>query len=143
MYRPLCRWGWCLVLALPAFASDWPAIEKALGQQDWASAAPLIEQGLSEHPRDARLRLLQGMVLAKRGQLNAAQARLTQLSLAHPELSEVHNNLGIVLALQKNWGEAIAAFERAHLADPKNSAAGQNLDRARAQWAQLQQAESK
>lgn len=126
-----------------AHASDWPAINKAMSEQAWDQAASLIDTGLQEHPRDARLRLLQGMVLAKKGRLPEAQTRLTQLSTDHPELSEAHNNLGIVLALQNQWPAALRAFERARLADPSNAAAVQNLHRAQAQWAKQQAAASK
>ena len=135
----------CMALLMAvgaAHASDWPAINKAITEQAWNQAASLIDTGLQAHPRDARLRLLQGMVLAKTGHLLDAQTRLTQLSTDHPELSEAHNNLGIVLALQNDWPAALYAFERAHLTDPSNPAAEQNLHRAQAQWAKQQAAAS-
>lgn len=124
----------CLALSAPntALATDWPGIERALAQNAWPEAAPLIEQGLTQHPKDARLRLLLGAAQAKLGRLSQAQHTLSQLSLDHPELSEAHNNLGIVLAMQGETAAALLAFERAVLADPRNAAAAQNLKRAQA-----------
>lgn len=118
-----------------AQAADWPAIDAAVAKDQWTQAQTLVEQGLVEHPRDARLRLLLGVAQAKTQQLDAAQDTLSQLAEAHPELSEAHNNLGIVLALQGQWALAMRAFERAELANPDNASAQENLARARAQQA--------
>ena len=121
--------------AAHAQAADWPAFDAAVAKGQWPLAQTLVEQGLAEHPRDARLRLLLGVAQARTQQLAAAHDTLAQLADAHPELSEAHNNLGIVLALQGRWTLAVRAFERAELANPQNAAALENLARARAQQA--------
>jgi Flp pilus assembly protein TadD len=107
-------------------------LEQAQAQvasQDWRAANDTIERGLSAHPNDARLRLLQGLARAQQGQLSQAQAVFEALIADHPELSEPYNNLGIVLALQGNKEEARRQFEKALLADPDNAPARSNAAR--------------
>ena len=100
-----------------------------MNQGNWEAAGQTITQGLTAHPKDARLRLLQGVVWAHQGKLTLAQTAFEGMIADHPELSEPYNNLGIVLAQQGNSLGAKLQFGKALLADPQNTQAQTNLAR--------------
>ena len=50
-----------------------------------------------------------------------------------PENADLHNDLGIALAIQGNLVEAARHFEQAIRINPQHADARQNLERARAQ----------
>lgn len=137
-WRPLATsvLGLALVTGLPATVSAEtdanPTAQAQVARGDWTSAEQTIAQGLAAHPKDVRLRLLQGMVWAHQGKLAQAQTAFEAMIADHPELSEPYNNLGIVLAQQGDNLGAKQQFEKALLADPQNQQAQANLARVSA-----------
>ena len=130
--RVLAITSLCMAWSFAAVAEDWTELEQHVKNRRWDQARQQVQMGLQAHPRDVRLRLLQGVIQAQTGQLAQARQTLEQLTADAPEFSQAHNNLGIVLALQGEPEAAVRAFERAQLADPNNPAATANLARAQA-----------
>jgi tetratricopeptide (TPR) repeat protein len=65
------------------------------------------------------------------GRLTAAAGSFREIVLLDPTNVEARNNLGVILARSGDMEGAIEQFEAALRADPSNSAARENLERAR------------
>ena len=63
------------------------------------------------------------------GRLDAAEAAYRKILALRPDVAEVHNDLGILLAQQGKCAEAIPLLERALAADPREAKAGVLLAR--------------
>lgn len=91
------------------------------------AALARLDAYLSQHPRDARARFLQGVILSERGRTDEAVAVLLALSEEFPELPEPHNNLAVLYASQGNYDNARRELEMAIRAYPGYALAHQNL----------------
>ena len=127
--------GLALTMGLPsaaraqATAQAYEQAQALVREKSWAAASEVVAAGLLTHPRDARLRLLQGVIAAQQLQPEQAQGIFEALIADHPELSEPYNNLGILLAQRSDVQGARQQFEKALLADPQNAQAQSNLAR--------------
>jgi tetratricopeptide (TPR) repeat protein len=65
--------------------------------------------------------------LTRTGKLDEAQALLEELAAEHPEISEVHFNLGTIHSQKREWEAAEAAFQRTLELKPDSVPAGMAL----------------
>ena len=71
-----------------------------------------------------------GNIALQRGDRSVAKYNYLQAIAKRGSFSEAHNNLGILLAQEKNLQEAISVFNQAIKFDPKNQVALKNLAQA-------------
>jgi Flp pilus assembly protein TadD len=95
------------------------------GQYDQALAR--IDAWLKPRPRDARGRFLRGMILTQQNKLDDAERVYTDLTQDFPELPEPYNNLAVIYAERGDLNRARAQLEAALRANPKFTAAHENL----------------
>jgi Flp pilus assembly protein TadD len=93
---------------------------------------PDLELAHRERAQQARMAPILGKFdkateLSARGDLDGAQALLEELAQEHPEISEVHFNLGTVHTQKQEWDAAEAAFLRALELKPESIPAGMAL----------------
>lgn len=112
------------------------AATKALQSGMAEQAQQLITNLRKQAPEDARVRFLQGVLLAQQGRADQAIDTFRQLTRSHPQLSEPFNNLGVLLASKGQLAPARAAFEQALLTHPSLATAHRNLLDVQTQLAQ-------
>lgn len=103
--------------AAGAHADD--SVERALSlvsQEKYAEARALLEPLLRREPNAPRVRLLNGILLAREGKAREATAIFERLRRERPDMFEPYNNLAVLYAEQGRLDEArevlLAALER-------------------------------
>lgn len=102
-------------------------IRKLLKRAKYAQALPLVRKNVELNPRDPQMRFWEGYIYEQLGQPQLAKPIYLALTQEFPELAEPHNNLGVILAAQGQYGEARQMFELALRANPRNALAQENL----------------
>jgi len=102
-------------------------VQKSLSQRDWGKAMGLIEAYLQNQPRDPQMRFWRARLLDQQKRTDEAFEVYLQLAQDYPELPEVQNNLGVLLAARGNMDEAKQAFEQALRNNPNYATAHENL----------------
>jgi Flp pilus assembly protein TadD len=102
-------------------------IRKLLRQGKNAQALLLVEKGVALNPRDPQMRFWQGYIYEQLGQPHMAKPIYLALTQEYPELPEPHNNLGVLLAAEGDYGQARLRFEQALRANPNYAVASENL----------------
>jgi Flp pilus assembly protein TadD len=143
---------WCkvlsvgLLLTIPAWAQvqdkDWvpgqvidkiyqsdphEEVRKLLRRAKYEQALVIVRKQVALNPRDPQMRFWEGYIYEQLGQPQLAKPIYIALTQEHPELAEPHNNLGVLLAAEGNYGEARQMFELALRANPRNATAQENL----------------
>ena len=117
----------CLVGGWSAWAVDHNDVQKLLRQAKDKEAMALVETALATKPRDPQMRFWEGYIYEQLGQPQLAKPIYVALTQEHPELAEPHNNLGVLLAAEGQYGEARQMFELALRANPRYAVAQENL----------------
>jgi tetratricopeptide (TPR) repeat protein len=115
------------LLSTPAYGSvteDIAALVKAGKLQE---AQRRIDASLAEHPQDAQLLFMKGLVLADMGMDASAINVFFELTVLYPELAEPYNNLAVLYARIGKLEEARKALEMAVRLSPEYATASQNL----------------
>lgn len=102
-------------------------VQKKMLQRDWAGAMQEIDAYLTQRPRDPQMRFWRARLLETMQRTNEAMASYQQLAQEFPELAEVQNNLGVLLAANGDIDEAKRAFEMALRDNPSLAIAHENL----------------
>jgi Tfp pilus assembly protein PilF len=102
-------------------------IQKKMNQRDWPGALLEIDDYLQERPRDPQMRFWRARMLEVLQRKDEALQVYRQLSEDYPELPEVQNNLGVMLAADGQIDEAKRAFELALRNNPTYAIAHENL----------------
>ena len=102
-------------------------VQKSLQLQDWADALRQTQEYLENQPRDPQMRFWQARLLEQLKRTAEAFDTYVALAQDYPELPEVQNNLGVMLAAQGRIDEARQAFEHALLNNPDYATAHENL----------------
>jgi len=134
----LCALGTAVMLgSLPAQAQTSTAqnfqgtphdeVQKSLVQRNWTKAMWLIDGYLENKPRDPQMRFWRARLLQQLQRDDEAFDVYVQLSQDYPELSEVQNNLGVMLAARGKIEEAQQAFVHALRNNPSYAIAHENL----------------
>ena len=102
-------------------------VQKSMLARDWFNALSQVDQYLINQPRDPQMRFWRARLLEQLNQPDEALATYTTLAQDYPELPEVQNNLGVMLAAKGNVDEAREAFEHALRNNPDYATAHENL----------------
>lgn len=101
------------------------------GQNSHAAAASAYAEAVAREPANPSLRHRMGIERSKAGQPAAAEAALREALQLAPDFYLGHLDLGVALAQQSRYSEAIPEFEAAQRLQPTNSLPRQYLDLAR------------
>ena len=102
-------------------------VQKSLAQRDWTKAMWLIDGYLQNQPRDPQMRFWRARLLEQQKRTDEAFDVYLQLAQDYPELAEVQNNQGVLLAARGKTDEARLAFEHALRNNPNDAVAHENL----------------
>jgi Tfp pilus assembly protein PilF len=102
-------------------------VQKSMMRRDWKNALWITEEYLQEQPRDPQMRFWRARLLEQLKRNDEAFDTYLELSREYPELAEVQNNLGVMLAAQGRIDEARQAFENALRNNPDYAIAHENL----------------
>lgn len=123
--------GAAILASAPAWAAENSPAARDIEQQyrrgETTLALQRLTQALSQHPGDAPLRFLQGVLLADSGQPDQASAVFERMTQEFPDLPEPHNNLAVLQAASGRLDAARQSLETALQLDPAYRAAHQNL----------------
>jgi Tfp pilus assembly protein PilF len=96
-------------------------------RRDWNNALWITETYLQEQPRDPQMRFWRARLLEQLQRTDEAFDTYQELSREYPELPEVQNNLGVMLAAKGRLAEARQAFENALRNNPDYATAHENM----------------
>ena len=82
---------------------------------------------LVQHPRDAQMRFLKGVILTEQSKQAEAIVIFTKLTEDFPDLPEPYNNLAVLYASAGQYDKARAALENAIRTNPSYATAYENL----------------
>src|SRR5712691_2582151 len=121
-----------LMLALAMFglraAADELQDANALFKQgNQAQALDKVNSYLANHPKDAKARFLQGLILTEQNKSTEAIKVFTALTEDYPELPEPYNNLAVLYAAQGHYDKSRIALETAIRTHPSYATAHENL----------------
>ena len=102
-------------------------VQKKMQQRDWPGALLEIDEYLTERPRDPQMRFWRARLLEVLQRQSEALAVYQQLAEEYPELPEVQNNLGVMLASDGQVDEAKRRFELALRNNPSYAIAHENM----------------
>lgn len=102
-------------------------VQKSMKRRDWNNALWITEEYLQEQPRDPQMRFWRARLLEQLNRTDEAFDTYLDLSREYPELPEVLNNLGVMLAAKGRIDEARQAFEHALRNNPDYATAHENL----------------
>ena len=105
-------------LALPVAGSDLEQAVKALDEEDWAAAAPLLETIVVEEPENVDVQFNLAYCYAQLQQSDKAVEHYRKVVELKPGLTEAHMNLGILLMERREFGEAAPHFRTVSEARP-------------------------
>jgi tetratricopeptide (TPR) repeat protein len=121
-----------LLLALAMFglraaADDLQDANALFKQGDQAQALDKVNSYLANHPKDAKARFLQGLILTEQNKSTEAIKVFTALTEDYPELPEPYNNLAVLYAAQGQYDKSRIALETAIRTHPSYATAHENL----------------
>ncbi len=120
--------GAALFLAsIYAQADEVSDINKMMRAGQLPAALAKVDVALSQHPKDAQLRFIKGMILSEQGKNADAINVFQKLTEDYPELPEPYNNLAVLHASAGNYDKARVALERAIRTNPAYATAHENL----------------
>ncbi len=99
-----------VVLAAPVVGSNLEQAVKALDEEDWATAAPLLETIVAEKPENVEVRFNLAYCYTQLQQGDKAVEHYRKVVELKPELTEARMNLGILLMERREFGEAAPHF---------------------------------
>jgi tetratricopeptide (TPR) repeat protein len=115
------------LLAAPAFADEAADVSKLLRGGQLAEAMNKADAFLAQHPRDAQMRFLKGVILTEQNKPNDAIVVFTKLTEDYPDLPEPYNNLAVLYASANQYDKARTALENAIRTNPSYATAYENL----------------
>lgn len=113
--------------AAPAFADELSDVNKLVRTGQFGEAMSKAETFLLQHPRDAQMRFLKGLILTEQNKSAEAIATFTKLTEDFPNLPEPYNNLAVLFAYSGQYEKARAALEMAIRTNPTYATAQENL----------------
>ena len=102
-------------------------VQKSMQAREWFNALSQVDLYLTVQPRDPQMRFWRARLLEQLQQADEALETYLALAQDYPELPEVQNNLGVMLAAKGRVDEARAAFEHALRNNPNYATAHENL----------------
>jgi len=114
----------------------------SLAKGDYRKADSASAVALARRPDYAEALVIQGRLLAMKGQPAEARAALERACTLKPEDAEGHFELGALFDRQKNYADAVAQFEQVVAINPKDARAWDYLGLNREPLAQIEQADA-
>lgn len=115
------------VTALTYKGTPHDEVQKSMMRRDWNNALWIADDYLQSQPRDPQMRFWRARLLEQLNRTDEAFDTYLDLSREYPELAEVQNNLGVILAAKGRTDEARQAFENALRNNPDYATAHENL----------------
>jgi len=124
-----CSLAFAALAFLPALvqADEVADVSKAIQAGQYADALQKADAYLTQHPKDAHMRFMKGLIFAEQNKTADAIAVFTKLTEDYPELPEPYNNLAVLFASINQYDKARAALEMAIRTNPSYSTAHENL----------------
>ena len=116
-----------MVFGLWAAADELQDANALFKQGNQAQALDKVNSYLATHPKDAKARFLQGLILTEQNKPVEAVKVFTALTEDYPELPEPYNNLAVLYAAQGQYDKARTALETAIRTHPSYAIAHENL----------------
>jgi tetratricopeptide (TPR) repeat protein len=114
--------------AEPEYADGWLNVARALIQEGETDAAkPYIAKALAINPKLGRVYFFKALIEKADGDYEACLASLRTTAQLYPHDRVVWNQIGRILFLQRNYAEAVKAFQQALSVDPEDVQAHYNL----------------
>jgi tetratricopeptide (TPR) repeat protein len=112
----------------PGYADGWVNVARARIQEgDTAGAEVVLRKALAIDPELAKTHFFLALALKARGEYDEALRHLRHAAAQYPRDRVVLNQLGRVLFLKRQFGEAVEAFTRVLAIDPEDLQAHYNL----------------
>ena len=102
-------------------------VQKSMSRRDWSGAMATVDEYLKDQPRDPQMRFWRARLLEITQRSDLALLEYQSLAQESPEVPEVQNNLGVLLAAKGQTDEARVAFENALRNNPQYAIAHENL----------------
>lgn len=115
------------MFAMQAYADEAADVSKLLRGGQLNEAMSKADGYLAQHPRDAQMRFLKGVILTEQNRQADAIAVFTKLTEDYPDLPEPYNNLAVLYAGSGQYDKARAALENAIRTNPSYATAYENL----------------
>lgn len=109
------------------FSKTVSPLDQAIREQNDQQIFSEASLALIRNPKDSKALNAMAMYHYKMGRFDLSEYLLRQGIKATPNLSELHNNLGVVLLATQQNREAILAFRQAMVLNPNDPVAGANL----------------
>ena len=122
---------------------SWGYINEAVAlymDGDWEGSIARLHRALSIDPQSARARYYEGMCLRWQFHWKEAAARLEPVAADYPSFRQVHDDLGYIYMVLRQYGNARQEFERALSIDPDDLIAHRWLGSAYAALGMKEQA---
>lgn len=110
-----------------AWADDYTDVSRLIKNGQYPDAMVKVDAFLAQHPKDANMRFMKGLIFAEQNKTNDAIVVFTKLTEDYPELPEPYNNLAVLFASTNQFDKARAALEMAIRTNPSYSTAHENL----------------
>ena len=114
-------------MSCAAFADEVADVSKSIQSGQYADAMQKADAYLAQHPKDAHMRFMKGLIFAEQNKTTDAIAVFTKLTEDYPDLPEPYNNLAVLFASINQFDKARAALEMAIRTNPSYSTAHENL----------------
>lgn len=115
------------ISGLRAAADELQDANALFKQGNHAQALDKVNSYLANHPKDAKARFLQGLILTEQNKSTEAIKVFTALTEDYPELPEPYNNLAVLYAAQGQYDKSRIALETAIRTHPSYATAHENL----------------
>jgi Flp pilus assembly protein TadD len=117
-----------VIEAEPEYVDGWLNVARALIQEGETDAAKLyIAKALALNPKLGRIHFFKAMIEKADGDYDACLASLRTVAQMYPRDRVVWNQIGRILFLQRNYAEAVKAYQQALGVDPEDVQAHYNL----------------
>lgn len=114
-------------ISTSVWADEFADVTKLIQNGQFPEAIVKADAYLAQHPKDAHMRFMKGLILAEQNKTNDAIAVFTKLTEDYPDLPEPYNNLAVLFASNNQYDKARAALEMAIRTNPSYSTAHENL----------------
>lgn len=120
-----------------ALADEVADVRKIIETGQLPKALVKVDAALAQHPADAQMRFLKGLILAEQNRVPEAIAVFSKLTEDFPAFPEPYNNLAVLHASTGQYDKARVALEAALRTNPSYATAHDNLGDIYAKLASL------
>lgn len=100
---------------------------KLFQAQQWKEAVVVAQEYTTKNPADAQAKFVYSVALMFNGDVVQARSVLDQLLVQYPQVTSLHNNIGVLYLLAGKIGEATKSFDATLKLDSNHTNAKKNL----------------